>query len=145
MDFMNMANSLPVTYTLKPLEQSEGPYEQGTLWAEPDIEHAAQLMRQIVSDASLAQRLGTRAKLDIQTCFGTAVLGKRLVERLRLISQRRELVTRDNRIMLIRWQGRLWLLGSRVWRNLLRCLPARIRPAASRSMGKLMKRLRLIS
>jgi glycosyltransferase involved in cell wall biosynthesis len=150
MDFMNVANSLPAAYTLKPLEQGEGPYEQGTLWAEPDIEHAAQLMRQIVSDASLAQRLGARAKLDIQTYFSTAAVGERLVERLRLISQRRELavqssLAQDNRMTPLPQQGRLWLLGSRVWRSFLRLLPAQAQLAASRTLGKLMKRLHLLS
>jgi len=148
MDFINVANSLPVAYSLKTLDQDEGPYEKGTLWAEPDIEHAAQLMRQLVNDPSLGQRLGMRARLDIQQYFSAAAVGERLLERLRLISQRREpsrrLSEQWNNRPLVRWRGRLWLSGSRVWRSILRHLPTRIQPAASRTMGKLAKHLRLL-
>ena len=45
MDFMNVNNSLLVKYDLVELERDYGPYGKGNVWAEPDVERAAQLMR----------------------------------------------------------------------------------------------------
>src|SRR5208282_1378198 len=44
-DFMNHTNSLLVKFDLVRLEKTFGPYEKGNLWANPDVDHAAQLMR----------------------------------------------------------------------------------------------------
>src|SRR5262249_33966906 len=45
MDFMNVTNSFPVRYELVELSENIGPYQAGETWAEPSIEHAAELMR----------------------------------------------------------------------------------------------------
>ena len=43
-DFMNESNSYPVSYKLVPLTKTHGPYCKGAIWAEPSIDHAAELM-----------------------------------------------------------------------------------------------------
>ncbi len=50
MDFMNHHNSYLVRYRLAELEQDYGPYEKGNVWADPDLEHAAELMRLVFGD-----------------------------------------------------------------------------------------------
>jgi len=46
-DFMTEDNSFPVRYGLVQLETDVGPYRRGSRWAEPDVEHAGQLMRHV--------------------------------------------------------------------------------------------------
>ncbi|HEV2762242.1 MAG TPA: glycosyltransferase, partial [Pyrinomonadaceae bacterium] len=46
-DFMNVSNSFPVRFRLTEIEETVGPYEAGETWAEPSVEHAAQLMRHV--------------------------------------------------------------------------------------------------
>ena len=46
-DFMNDDNSFLVRYRLVEIEDDHGPYTRGFKWAEPDLEHAAELMRRV--------------------------------------------------------------------------------------------------
>ena len=66
LDFMNVENSLLVDYTLVPVKSGEYPHGEGQVWAEPDVMHAAMLMRQVVDQpASVAERVA-RARRDIE-------------------------------------------------------------------------------
>ena len=47
-DFMDVSNSFPVSYRLVEIEENVGPYHEGEVWAEPSVEHAAELMRFVV-------------------------------------------------------------------------------------------------
>jgi len=47
MDIMNSSNSYLVKYKLTELGKNYGPYKKGTVWAEPEIEHASKLMRTV--------------------------------------------------------------------------------------------------
>ena len=151
MDFMNVANSFPVTYALLTLNQEVGPYAVGTPWAEPDIVHAGQLMRQLVDQPEQAHALGERARRDIQAHFSAQAVGQRLLARLDLIAQRRAAmalasVAASNAVVpRFPWRGRLWLIGSRLWIRLVRVLPARIQPLVFRRMETLLRRLRLLT
>lgn len=87
MDFMNVSNSLPVRYHLKPLEYDIGPYQSGTLWAEPDLEHAATLMRSLFESKILCDALGERAKTDVNLYLSEEAVALRLNDRLNLITE----------------------------------------------------------
>ncbi len=84
-EFMRPDNSLPVNYRLVKIAQDIGVYRAGQVWAEPDVEHAATLMRQIVSDAGLRTRISVAAKRTMQEEFSPAVIGKRIQARLEFI------------------------------------------------------------
>jgi glycosyltransferase involved in cell wall biosynthesis len=45
-----------------PVARPEGPYKPGMLWAEPDVEHAAELLRRVYEDRDLAERIGAEAR-----------------------------------------------------------------------------------
>lgn len=45
-DFMNAENSYLVDYELITLQNDDGPYMAGEVWADPSVDHAAQCMRQ---------------------------------------------------------------------------------------------------
>lgn len=49
-DFMNTHNSALVECTLQPLSANIGPYPRGSLWAEPNIDHAAKLLQSVYKD-----------------------------------------------------------------------------------------------
>jgi glycosyltransferase involved in cell wall biosynthesis len=61
-DFADASNSFPVAYELTTVARSVGPYRAGETWAEPDVEHAAALMQQVVSDPADAARRGAAAR-----------------------------------------------------------------------------------
>ena len=88
LDFMNVNNSLLVKYSLKELEQSFGPYEKGSVWAEPDLDHAAQLMRRVFEDPHLVKDIGQRAAFDISSLMNVEVAGAEIRERLKTIGGR---------------------------------------------------------
>ncbi|MEM6912384.1 MAG: glycosyltransferase [Pseudomonadota bacterium] len=60
-DYMTATNSLLVNFQLTDVPTSAYPYAEGQVWAEPDIEHAAFLLRQLADDPAAGQDLGQRA------------------------------------------------------------------------------------
>jgi glycosyltransferase involved in cell wall biosynthesis len=82
MDFMNGSNSCPVGYELVTLDRTFGYYHAGQQWAEPDLEHAAHLMRRVVDDAAWRAQLGERAKETLRTQFSPTAAGLRYRRRL---------------------------------------------------------------
>ncbi len=66
LDFMNSENSLLVDYAMTELEEDSGPYERGTHWAAPDVEHAATLMRWVYENREASRALGQRAAASIR-------------------------------------------------------------------------------
>lgn len=65
LDFMNSSNSLLIDYQLVTIKEG-GPYAGCGMWAEPDIESAAQAMRQIEGDSRLREHLSQAARESIQ-------------------------------------------------------------------------------
>lgn len=71
MDFMTSKNSMPVGYRLIPVEVNPWSaygrrrVSAEAVWAEPDLEEAAAMMRTLADDPELRGRLGARAKADI--------------------------------------------------------------------------------
>jgi glycosyltransferase involved in cell wall biosynthesis len=86
LDFMNVNNSFLVKYRLSEIKEDIGPYKAGSVWAEPDIEHAAALMRQVYEDRGLGLSIGRRASLDVQSEFSPQEVGKRIAGRMKIIT-----------------------------------------------------------
>lgn len=84
-DFMNIANSLVVSYRMVALEKDYGPYRKGELWADPDLDDAAEKMRLVATQPDLCSRLGARARHDCETFLSPAAIGKAIHQRLRRI------------------------------------------------------------
>ena len=62
LEFMNSNDSLLVNYSMSTMEEDSGPYERGTHWAEPDIEHAAALMRWVLRASRGKRSSGMRCR-----------------------------------------------------------------------------------
>jgi glycosyltransferase involved in cell wall biosynthesis len=81
-DFMNAGNSFPVKYRLVELERDFPPYVKGGFWADPDVDHAASLMRLVYEDRALAEVTGRRAMAEITERFSPAAVGELYRQRL---------------------------------------------------------------
>lgn len=82
MDFMDVNDSYLVRYRLVELDRDHGPYRRGNEWAEPDLDHAAALMREVFDERDRAARVGRRAAEDIRTRMSAAVCGRAIRARL---------------------------------------------------------------
>jgi glycosyltransferase involved in cell wall biosynthesis len=88
MDFMNAANSYPVRYELVAIEESAGQYRAGEVWAEPSIEHAAQVMRFVLDNREEAGARGEAAKRDIETSYSEDAVASVIGQRLAVLTNR---------------------------------------------------------
>ncbi len=85
MDFMNSGNSCPVGYEIIPLDRTYLNYAAGQQWADPDIEHAAHLMRRVYDDSTFRTQIGERARATIRTQFSPEAAGIRYRKRLAVL------------------------------------------------------------
>ncbi len=88
-DFMNPANSLPVGYRLALVARDEGPYRQGRRWAEPDLDHAAELLRRLYEDREWGRRIGTAARETVATNHSPEAVAEPVRLRLASLLERR--------------------------------------------------------
>jgi hypothetical protein len=85
LDFMTPANSLLVDHRLIPIGPGMGPYPAAGEWAEPDVGHAATLMRQLFDDRDAARELGSKAAADIRRTHSPRAAGEIVHRRLESI------------------------------------------------------------
>lgn len=82
MDFMTADNSYLVRYDRVELAQDADPYPRGAVWAEPDLDHAASLMRAVYENRDEANARGQRAKRELEAKLSVREAGRRMSERL---------------------------------------------------------------
>lgn len=82
LDFMNNDNSLLVDCALVPVPPDAYPHWQGQRWADPDVEHAAASMVQLLDDPGKGAAIGRRASLDMRHDFSYRAIGVRTLQRL---------------------------------------------------------------
>jgi glycosyltransferase involved in cell wall biosynthesis len=88
MDFMDINNSLPVRYRLIELTEDYGPYPKGSVWADPDVDHAAEQMRRLYDDRAFARSIGEAAQQHIQTKHSVEAVGREVRARLNRVHER---------------------------------------------------------
>jgi glycosyltransferase involved in cell wall biosynthesis len=81
-DFTNGSNAFIVDAPLVRLRRDYGPYAAGQQWADPDIEHAASGMRQVVEEPQGAFHRAVRAQYDIRREYSAAAVGAMARSRL---------------------------------------------------------------
>jgi glycosyltransferase involved in cell wall biosynthesis len=90
MDYMTPANSYPAACALRAITEADhahqpylaGLYPPGGTWAEPDLDHAAALMRSVYADRTSARRIGAQAALDMARDYSPLAAGLRMRARL---------------------------------------------------------------
>lgn len=82
-DFMNAGNSYLVDYTIARVGPECEIYPPDGDWAEPSVEHAAQLMRRVYEDPEGAARVGARAAEDVARALSPETTGAAMRARLK--------------------------------------------------------------
>lgn len=75
MDFTSERNSYLVDWEPTKVGRDCDIYPADGVWAEPDLDHAAALMRTVIEQPTDAREKAQRAKLDIQRMYAPAVAG----------------------------------------------------------------------
>ncbi len=88
LEFMDERNSYLVGHALVPVGPGAGPYPPEAIWAEPDVHHAARLMRAVFEDREEAARRGARAAADIRSLHSARASGTAMERRLERIETR---------------------------------------------------------
>lgn len=89
LEFMTDANSYLADW--RPVEVGDGaaPYPARGVWADPDLDQAAALMREVFADPERARARGEAARRDVIERHAPAVAGESMRARLRTIHERR--------------------------------------------------------
>lgn len=82
LDFMDDENSYLVDCELTHVGPDVEIYPAEGRWAEPDVDHAAALMRRVYEDQASAQLVGERARADIARRLSPAATGAAMCRRL---------------------------------------------------------------
>src|SRR4029079_3701224 len=63
-------------------------YRAGDVWAEPDVEHAAEVLRYIFLHREEAAGRGENARRDMESGYSTQAVGRMVAKRLDVITNR---------------------------------------------------------
>lgn len=88
LDFMSPENSYLVRHGMTEVGPEGENYPAAGRWAEPDLDHAAQLMREVWTDREGAARRGQRARQDIAQDFSLEAVGDLASARLKRVAAR---------------------------------------------------------
>ncbi len=94
LQFMTDENSFLVPWTPTTIPAGAAPYPAGSIWADPDLDAAAAVLRLVVDDPDLAAERGGRAAADIATLHSPEAAGRRIAARLAELEPRRRARTR---------------------------------------------------
>ena len=85
-DFLHPANAFLVDHQLVRIGPGNDPYPADGWWAEPDIEHAARRMREVVSDPTEAACRGERARAELEASHSLEVSGRAMGARIAFVT-----------------------------------------------------------
>jgi glycosyltransferase involved in cell wall biosynthesis/SAM-dependent methyltransferase len=91
LDFMTPRNSYLVDCALAPIGPGAEPYPARAQWAEPSLDHAAALMREVYEDRAGSRQRALLGQADIRRTHSVAAAGAKMVQRLNTIAGRGEL------------------------------------------------------
>jgi glycosyltransferase involved in cell wall biosynthesis len=84
-DFMTPANSYLVGYSLVQIGEGDAIYPSDGMWADPDLRHAATLMRAVWSDPARARAQGALGRIEVGLRHSAAIAGARASRRLQRV------------------------------------------------------------
>ena len=67
----------------KGVQRDWGPYQKGNVWAEPDLDHAAELMRHVYEHRRSAAIVAEKGRQDILGQLHPKVIGEMMRQHLR--------------------------------------------------------------
>ena len=84
-DFIDATTGFPVSYRLISVKENEYPFWESQQWADPNLDHAAWLMRTIVSDPTHTKQVSRAGKHKILTEYSPEHVGQLYKQRLEQI------------------------------------------------------------
>ncbi len=81
-DFMTPQNALPVRHAAVALKDGDYPHWQGQSWAEPDVDHAVELLTPMLSDPTRGRALAQRGQTEVLQTHGNRAIGLRMIEQI---------------------------------------------------------------
>jgi glycosyltransferase involved in cell wall biosynthesis len=97
-DFMSDDDSFLVPYRMVTIDRTHGPYKAGCQWADPDMDHACDLLRYVESHREAAVEVGRRAKAQVSELLSPANIAasvRNRLEGLGLLQQADEAAVRE--------------------------------------------------
>jgi glycosyltransferase involved in cell wall biosynthesis len=88
--FMTAENSYLVDFQVGAVPDGCAPYPKGAVWADPDVDHAARLMREVYDRPELAANRSQRGAADIRARHTTAASASAIAARIGEIRRIRE-------------------------------------------------------
>ncbi len=81
-DFLTAQTGCPVPYALRPVLPDEYPYAEGQVWAEPDLDAAVDIMRNVVANPEESRRRAMAGRSLVWERYGAASVGRLMRARL---------------------------------------------------------------
>ncbi|MGG1877277.1 glycosyltransferase [Paenibacillus cisolokensis] len=85
-DFMNSVNSCLVRYRLINVGKDQGPYKAYQYWADPDIDHASDYMKRLVTDSDYYSSVASKGEAFIKEYYSPHAIGRLIQKRLEYIN-----------------------------------------------------------
>jgi len=85
LDFMTPDNSFFISHRVVRTDKTRENYPVGTEWAEPNLDHAARLMRGLVAQPGLGRVVGRNAAAAVHGRYSPAAVAARIEARLRTL------------------------------------------------------------
>ncbi len=116
-DFMNVNNSFLVKYKLVTTTEVHLPYPAGSIWADPDIDHAASLMRYVFDNYQVAKEVGARASREIKYLLSPQTVGRQIRSRLEYIMKRMNQTPQSSRLHKLMTEKEGLISQAQAWRQ----------------------------
>ncbi len=75
-EFMDNESAYLVDYRECEVTVADGPFQRGSVWAEPSVEHAAAQMRRVYHDQLEAQRIGMAGQVKVRQLLSAERIGR---------------------------------------------------------------------
>lgn len=107
LEFQTDENSYLVPFELVPIGADGRQYPPNGIWAEPDIEQAAALMRRVYDDPAVSRAVGARAAHDIRATHSLTAAGIAMERRLEQIVREHGLAAEAPQVAATRVAARI--------------------------------------
>jgi glycosyltransferase involved in cell wall biosynthesis len=75
-EFMDAKSAFLVDYKECEITAADGPFQRGSIWAEPSIEHAATQMREVYLNREAAEKIGLAGQVNVRQLLSAERVGK---------------------------------------------------------------------
>jgi glycosyltransferase involved in cell wall biosynthesis len=100
LEYMTPDNSFLVTCKETFVRNADGPFQRGSIWGDPDIGMAAELMRRVVETRSEAIAIGERGRASVRNQLNPRAIAERIRSSLSSSREQSTTITNKPRLLL---------------------------------------------